>query len=94
MLLVEDEVGLADAISRGLAAEGFEVEAVHDGLEGLWRAREHRYAAAILDIMLPGMNGYVLTCARSGHTIRCVLSSVWTVTPVASTTIRHRDAHK
>jgi DNA-binding response OmpR family regulator len=58
VLLVEDEVGLADAIVRGLAAEGFEVEAVHDGLEGLWRAREHRYAAVILDIMLPGMNGY------------------------------------
>ena len=58
MLLVEDEVGLADSIVRGLAAEGFEVEAVHDGLEGLWRAREHRYAAVILDIMLPGMNGY------------------------------------
>jgi DNA-binding response OmpR family regulator len=58
VLLVEDEVGLADAIARGLAAEGFEVEAVHDGLEGLWRAREHRYAAIVLDIMLPGMNGY------------------------------------
>jgi len=58
VLLVEDEVRLADAITRGLAAEGFEVEAVHDGLEGLWRAREHRYAAVILDIMLPGMNGY------------------------------------
>lgn len=58
VLLVEDEVGLADAIVRGLATEGFEVDAVHDGLEGLWRAREHRYAAVILDIMLPGMNGY------------------------------------
>ena len=58
VLLVEDEVGLADAIVRGLAAEGFEVDAVHDGLEGLWRAREYRYSAIILDIMLPGMNGY------------------------------------
>ena len=58
VLLVEDEVTLADAIARGLAAEGFDVEAVHDGLDGLWRAREHRYAAVILDIMLPGMNGY------------------------------------
>ncbi len=58
MLLVEDEVGLADAIVRGLAAEGFEVDAVHDGKEGFERAREHRYAALILDIMLPGMNGY------------------------------------
>jgi two-component system OmpR family response regulator len=58
VLLVEDEVGLADAIVRGLAAEGFEVDAVHDGKEGFERAREHRYAALILDIMLPGMNGY------------------------------------
>jgi two-component system OmpR family response regulator len=58
VLLVEDEVGLADAIVRGLAAEGFEVEAVHDGLAGLELARERHYAAVILDIMLPGMNGY------------------------------------
>ena len=58
VLLVEDEVVLADAITRGLGAEGFEVEAVHNGLEGLQRAREHRYAAVILDIMLPGMNGF------------------------------------
>jgi DNA-binding response OmpR family regulator len=58
VLLVEDEVGLADAIVRGLAAEGFEVEAVHNGLEGLELARERHYAAVILDIMLPGMNGY------------------------------------
>jgi two-component system OmpR family response regulator len=58
VLLVEDEVGLADAIVRGLAAEGFEVEAVHNGLEGLELARERHYAAMILDIMLPGMNGY------------------------------------
>ena len=58
VLLVEDEVGLADAIVRGLGAEGFEVEAVHDGLEGLARARAHRYAAIVLDIMLPGRNGF------------------------------------
>jgi DNA-binding response OmpR family regulator len=58
VLLVEDEVGLADSLTRGLAAEGFEVEAVHDGLTGLDRARDQRYAAIILDIMLPGRNGY------------------------------------
>jgi DNA-binding response OmpR family regulator len=71
VLLVEDEVGLADSIARGLAAEGFEVEAVHDGLEGLWRAREHGYAAVILDIMLPGMNGYQIC-----RTLRA--EEVWT----------------
>jgi DNA-binding response OmpR family regulator len=58
VLLIEDEVTLADAIRRGLAADGFEVDAVHDGLEGLALAREQRHAAIILDIMLPGMNGF------------------------------------
>jgi two-component system OmpR family response regulator len=58
VLLVEDEVTLAEAIARGLGAEGFEVEVVHDGLEGLARAREHRYSAIVLDIMLPGRNGF------------------------------------
>ena len=58
VLLVEDEVTLAEAVARGLGAEGFDVEVVHDGLEGLERARQHRYAAIVLDIMLPGRNGY------------------------------------
>ena len=71
VLLVEDEVGLADSIVRGLEAEGFEVDAVHSGLDGLERAREHRYAAVILDIMLPGMNGY-----RVCSTLRA--EGVWT----------------
>ena len=39
VLLVEDEVALAEAIRDGLMAEGFDVDAVHDGLDGLWRAR-------------------------------------------------------
>jgi len=58
VLLVEDEVALAEAIRDGLMAEGFDVDAVHDGLDGLWRAREGSYDAIILDILLPGMNGY------------------------------------
>jgi two-component system, OmpR family, response regulator len=58
VLVVEDEVHLADAIADGLTAEGFDVDAVHDGLDGLWRAREGSYDAIVLDILLPGMNGY------------------------------------
>ena len=58
VLLVEDEVALAEAIRDGLMAEGFDVDAVHDGLDGLWRAREGSYDAIVLDILLPGMNGY------------------------------------
>ena len=58
VLLVEDEVHLAAAISDGLTAEGFDVDAVHDGTDGLWRAREGSYDAIVLDVLLPGMNGY------------------------------------
>ena len=58
--MVEDEAALAEAIGRGLRAEGFEVELTHDGLDGLWRARERPYAAIVLDILLPGMNGFAV----------------------------------
>jgi two-component system, OmpR family, response regulator len=58
VLVVEDEVRLARYIGRGLEAEGFDVELTHDGLDGLWRARERPYGAIVLDILLPGMNGY------------------------------------
>ncbi|MFN8041448.1 MAG: response regulator transcription factor [Acidimicrobiales bacterium] len=58
ILIVEDEERLADALRRGLEAEGFEVDVTHDGSDGLWRAREGSYAAIVLDILLPGTNGY------------------------------------
>lgn len=56
--MVEDEIRLASAVERGLVAEGFEVDVVNDGTDGLWRAREGSYAAVVLDILLPGTNGY------------------------------------
>ena len=58
VLVVEDEVALAEAVRDGLEAEGFDIDTVHDGLDGLWRAREGSYDAIVLDILLPGMNGY------------------------------------
>ena len=58
VLVVEDEVHLARSLARGLTANGFDVEVVHDGLDGLWRARERAYGAIVLDLLLPGMNGY------------------------------------
>jgi two-component system OmpR family response regulator len=58
VLVVEDEVALADTIDRGLQAEGFTVEVTHDGAAGLWHAREHPYSAIVLDLLLPGMNGF------------------------------------
>jgi two-component system OmpR family response regulator len=58
VLVVEDEQRLADGIRSGLEAEGFAVDVVFDGTDGLWMAREHPYDTIVLDIMLPGMNGY------------------------------------
>ena len=58
VLVVEDEVALADTIGRGLTAEGFSVELTHNGSDGLWRAREHPYSVIVLDLLLPGMNGF------------------------------------
>ncbi|HEV8647926.1 MAG TPA: response regulator transcription factor [Actinomycetes bacterium] len=58
VLVVEDEVRLADALQRGLRAEGFTVDVAHDGEEGLHLATERGYDAVILDVMLPKLNGY------------------------------------
>ncbi|MHB1487981.1 MAG: response regulator transcription factor [Acidimicrobiales bacterium] len=58
ILVVEDEKRLASALKRGLEEEGFAVDVALTGPDGLWLAREQPYDAIVLDIMLPGMNGY------------------------------------
>jgi len=58
VLVVEDERSLAEGLRKGLEAEGFATDVAHDGIDGLHLAREHAYDAIVLDIMLPGMNGY------------------------------------
>ncbi|MGH9022998.1 MAG: response regulator transcription factor [Acidimicrobiia bacterium] len=63
ILVVEDEVNLAEALQRGLRDEGFVVDVAHDGTEGLDLAKEGSYDAVVLDIMLPGMNGYRICSA-------------------------------
>lgn len=58
LLVVEDERRLASGLKRGLEAEGFAADVAMNGTDGLWMAREHPYDAIVLDIMLPGMNGF------------------------------------
>ena len=58
VLLVEDEKALAESLRRGLAKEGFVVDVAHDGVTGQWMATENLYDVLVLDIMLPGRNGY------------------------------------
>jgi two-component system, OmpR family, response regulator len=58
VLVVEDEKRLAAGLRKGLEAEGFAVDVALDGTDGLWMAREHPYDMILLDIMLPGVNGF------------------------------------
>ena len=61
--MVDDDKHLARAVKRGLEAEGFAVDVALDGDEGEWLATENPYDAMVLDVMLPGRNGYEL-CAH------------------------------
>ncbi|KQC00243.1 response regulator transcription factor [Pedobacter sp. Hv1] len=60
LLIVEDEPSIVSIISRGLAAEGFEISVAPDGLIGAEMAKNNHFDLIILDIMLPGLNGIAL----------------------------------
>ncbi|MFF3640512.1 response regulator transcription factor [Streptomyces sp. NPDC002564] len=70
-MIVEDEKRLALSLAKGLTAEGYAVDVVHDGVDGLHRASEGTYDLVVLDIMLPGMNGYRVCSAlrAAGHDV-------------------------
>lgn len=57
VLVVEDDRVIADAVTRRLVAEGYAVDAVHDGLAAVAAAQATRYDAVVLDLMLPGLGG-------------------------------------
>jgi DNA-binding response OmpR family regulator len=63
ILLVEDERDLAASLRAGLEAAGYAVDVAHDGRDGWTMARLYRYQLVLLDLMLPGLNGFQL-CAR------------------------------
>lgn len=66
VLVVDDEVGLVRALRRGLTAEGFAVDAAHDGEAGLRMAVDGEYDVLVVDVMLPRRNGYdVVTALRA-----------------------------
>jgi len=69
VLLVEDEVNLARGIRENLEAEGYSVEVVGDGGVALDKIRRHEYGLVILDVMLPGMDGFTVcqTARREGR---------------------------
>ena len=60
ILIVEDEMKIADALKQGLTENGFEIEVAYDGSMGLRLFETNHYNLIILDINLPGINGYEL----------------------------------
>ncbi len=60
LLVVEDDTKIASFLEKGLHEAGFAVDVAHDGVEGLSLALTEPYDAAVIDIMLPGMDGLTL----------------------------------
>jgi two-component system, OmpR family, response regulator len=60
ILVVEDDIKIASFLEKGLQEAGFSVDTCHDGIEGLSRALTEPYGAAVIDIMLPGLDGLTL----------------------------------
>src|SRR5208337_2637817 len=66
ILIVDDDVKLCRLVREYLEPLGYEVTAAHTGQEGLEAASREQFSAVILDVMLPGMNGFdVLRCLRA-----------------------------
>ncbi|MFC9840369.1 response regulator transcription factor [Rhodococcus sp. NPDC127530] len=82
VLIVEDEPRLADMVRRGLELEGFVVVTASTGPDGLWHATEDTFDVIVLDIMLPGLNGYELL-----RTLRA--KEIWT--PILMLTAKDGD---
>jgi two-component system response regulator CpxR len=74
ILVIDDDVELCSLVGEYLESEGFLVEAVYDGERGLERARQDNYVLVVLDVMLPGMNGFeVLRHIRASSKIPVLL---------------------
>jgi two-component system OmpR family response regulator len=63
VLIVEDELRMASLIRRGLVSEGLAADVAASGEDALWMAQAHEYDAIVLDVMLPGLDGFE-TCRR------------------------------
>jgi two-component system, OmpR family, response regulator len=63
ILVIEDEPKMAALLRRGLSEEGYAVDVVRSGTDGIWAATENPYDAIVLDVMLPDIDGFEV-CRR------------------------------
>jgi DNA-binding response OmpR family regulator len=74
VLVIDDDIGLCELVAEYLEPEGYKVEAAHDGERGVERALSGEHALAVLDVMLPGINGFeVLRRIRAGSRLPIVM---------------------
>ncbi len=85
LLIAEDEPAIALALEDDLTLEGYEVTVVHDGLEALARARDGNFDAILLDVMLPGKDGFEICRELRRSRIR---------TPILMLTARAQESEK
>ena len=76
ILVVEDERLLADSLQTLLTGRGFSVDTANDGLTGLEYAKTDVYDLVILDVMMPGLDGYTVcllyTSDAADEPVRCI----------------------
>ncbi|HWW07391.1 heavy metal response regulator transcription factor [Collimonas sp.] len=80
ILIVEDELKTADYLCKGLTEQGCAVDVAHNGVDGQHLALQHDYDVIVLDVMLPGIDGFTVL-----HALRAIKQ-----TPVIMLTARDR----
>jgi two-component system response regulator CpxR len=73
ILLIDDDVELCELIVQYMETEGFEIEAVYDGLCGVEQALAGQHTLVVLDVMLPGMPGFDVLRRIRAHSLIPVL---------------------
>jgi two-component system OmpR family response regulator len=91
VLVIEDETRMAGLLKRALQEEGHAVDAAADGQEGLWLATENAYAAIVLDVLLPGLDGFGV-CRRLRESASWVPVLMLTARDAVGDRVRGLDA--
>ncbi len=91
LLLVDDDVRLAETIARGLREEGYAVDVAHTGNDAVTMTAAHDYDAVVLDVMLPGIDGHAV-CERLRERDRWVPVLMLTALDAVSDRIRGLDS--
>ena len=73
MLVVDDERDIREVVVEALEAEGYQVIDARDGVEGLRQLRAHHPDVVLLDLMMPGMNGWEFCAARTREPDLCAI---------------------